>query len=109
MRQTIVQDLLAEAGLRVESEKNWPWLHRPGIGQRMSVDIFVPAFSVAIEYDGKQHRQIAFGCTPEQFSSLQSRDVLKEKLLKEHEIRLIRLSGWPVDIEALIRDIKKTV
>lgn len=73
----------------------------------MSVDIYLPDCSTAIEYDGRQHYDPkAFGHNAEQFMVTQERDRVKGELLHEHNIRLIRVSGWPVDIEALVRKIK---
>jgi very-short-patch-repair endonuclease len=108
-RQLNIANQLKQKGYEVHLEKSWEWLHRPGIGQRMRVDLWLPDFNLAIEYDGEQHHERAFGNTEEQFNLIKIRDKCKNGLLKSHNIRLIRLSGWPIDIEQLIMDIKNTL
>lgn len=92
---------LVAAGWKVVLEKSWPWLHRPRKIQRMRVDLWLPELRIAIEYDGEHHFRVANGGDAQQLSEIQDRDRVKDRLLKDHGIRLIRLSGWPVDIQML--------
>lgn len=86
-------------------EKSWPWLHRPGIGQRMRVDLWLPYLKTAIEYDGEHHHRVAFGNSPEKLQQIQECDMWKDRLLAEHNIRLIRVSGWPIDLEGVLASL----
>ena len=59
----------------------------------MELDIFIPALQLALEYQGEQH----YDDLPAGFSSveaLQSRDVEKEKLAKDLNIKIIYIPYW---------------
>ena len=57
------------------------------------LDIFIPALQLALEYQGEQHYDdipAAFGAV----ESSQSRDIVKEKLAKDHSIKIIYIPYW---------------
>ena len=58
------------------------------------MDFFVPSINTVIEFDGKQHFYYVqrYHKTYEGFLDSIYRDKLKDKLLDEHGIRLIRIS-----------------
>lgn len=74
------------------TQHTFPWL-RSRKNRSMYLDAFFPTLNLAIEYDGKQHRQfhVSYHKTFDKFLDLQERDRLKEKLLSKHEISLIRI------------------
>lgn len=97
-----IASVLKEKGYLVEMEKTWEWLHRPGIWQKMYCDIYLPHLDTVIEYDGRQHSQsIAFGAKEAGLLKTQDRDRCKDKLLKQHGIRMIRINGRPKKEEVL--------
>ncbi len=104
LRATNIAARLMALGLEVMLEKSWSWLcHPDSKNRRMRIDIFLPALVVAIEYDGRQHREIAFAGGLEELAKIQTRDTLKERLLADHGIPLIRLSDWPIDAVMLAK------
>lgn len=102
-RALLIADRLRRAGFLVEVEASWPWLISPHSKQRMRVDIFLPEFQTAIEYDGRQHRETAFAKGEDGLRRIQERDTAKDLLLKTHSIKIMRLYEWPIDFSALYR------
>mgnify|MGYP001594935453 CR=1 FL=1 len=81
-----IYDSLKERGFDVILEKSWPWLRRPKSKQNMRIDIYLPLADVAIEYDGRQHREVAFKGSAKTLKEIQVRDARKDYLLKRHRI-----------------------
>ena len=106
-RQLWINKKLIENGFVVEMEKSWPWLHRPGIGQRMRVDLWLSNYNLAIEYDGEQHSKVCFGLNETDLQKTKDRDFWKNKLLTEKGITLFRLNGWPINIDDLLNRIRQ--
>ena len=75
-------------------EKTWDWLTNPKTNKPLWIDFYIPSVNTAIEFDGAQHFQYIerFHKTYENYIESVYRDRLKDKLLVEHGIRLIRLS-----------------
>ena len=75
-------------------EKTWDWLTNPKTNKSLWIDFYIPSVNTAIEFDGAQHFQYIerFHKTYENYIESVYRDRLKDKLLVEHDIRLIRLS-----------------
>lgn len=109
LRALSIADRLMNYQINVKLEKSWPWLISPIAKRRMRVDIYLPDFTTAIEYDGRQHREIAFAGSAEKLARIQARDAEKDRLLALHGVRLIRISHWPVDTEQLIASIRAAV
>lgn len=86
----IVSEILNENPRR---QHTFDWL-RNITGRRMRVDAYFPTSRLILEYDGRQHREFfpLYHKTKKQFVELKRRDRLKEKLIAEHEIKLIRIS-----------------
>lgn len=93
---------LTDLGYSVSIEKSWPWLHRPGIGQRMRVDLYIDSLKIAIEYDGEHHFKVCHGGTSEKLSRIQECDKVKDALLIQNGIKVIRVNGWPIDINDIV-------
>lgn len=90
-------------GYHVTPERSWPWLVSPHSKQRMRVDLYVPKLRLAIEYDGRHHREAAaFGNGQEKLRKIQERDIRKDQLLHSHGISVLRISTWPVDIADIL-------
>lgn len=96
--QDYINNTIRGWGIETVMEKSWPWLVSPHSKCRMRVDIFIPSLNLAIEYDGRQHNELAFARGEDALIKIKERDARKEVLLKEAGVGLIRLSGWPVDM-----------
>ena len=71
---------------KVVREKHLPWL-----GMK-SLDIFIPKYNIAIEYQGKQHfMPLDFFGGEKGFKKCQERDIKKNKYCKNNNIQLIRI------------------
>jgi alpha-galactosidase/6-phospho-beta-glucosidase family protein len=68
------------------------------IGERLKLDVYIPAKCIAIEYDGIQHFVYPnhFHKTKEEFNDQLNRDKRKNEICKQLGINLIRI---PYDIE----------
>ncbi|MED3562248.1 hypothetical protein [Bacillus xiapuensis] len=88
MLLNIIKDL---TGKNYSPQKTWKWLIGTG-GKNMYCDGFFHDLKLVIEFDGKQHREPvdAFGGEVA-FLRLQENDKLKDDLLKENNIKLIRV------------------
>lgn len=60
-------------------------------GHDMELDFFIPAQSLAFEYQGRQHYRTLFG---ESLQLRQLRDSLKLRVCKAHGIQLIDIPYW---------------
>lgn len=88
----IISELLNEAPIK---QHTWDWLTNPESGRPLYVDAYFPQHNLVIEYDGKQHRKFIpfYHKTHQQFTELQRRDRVKERLLKQLGISLIRITS----------------
>lgn len=84
--------VLNELGYLTEQEKTWSWLISPLSIYPMRIDIYISQFNIAIEYDGRQHFEPAFGQGEEGLKKIKLRDMAKNHLLKENNIQLYRLN-----------------
>jgi len=86
-----------------ESQKVYSWLI--GINNSpLFCDGYFPKYNLIVEVDGRQHRQPyeKFG-GEKSFKILQANDAIKNKLISEHEIKLLRIAdntNWH-DVEYL--------
>tara|TARA_R110001606_G_C15359127_1_gene648311 strand:- start:571 stop:1878 length:1308 start_codon:yes stop_codon:yes gene_type:complete len=75
---------------------------RPKWLKRQSLDIYLPGYNIAIEYQGEQHtRPIEFFGGETQFAQQQRRDAAKRKLCKENGCLLIEIFPDYVDSDVL--------
>ena len=94
------KEIIANAKLKIfESKKS---------GRSLELDIWVPKFNIAIEYQGEQHFKKAFN-TQEQFDELKQRDRLKKRIAKKNSIKIIELKWkiWDGLPESFIETINK--
>lgn len=90
----VIHLILDEIYTDVKPEKTWNWLINDMTNKNLYVDFFIPFINTAIEFDGAQHFHYVerYHKTYEGFLNSIYRDRLKDKLLDEHGIRLIRIS-----------------
>ena len=87
---TVIQSFL---GNEYKLEKTFSWLRNPATGYPLFIDIFYPKLKLAIEVDGDQHYSLCRYCPTEKIlKASQSRDRAKDRLLKEHGYKIIRLT-----------------
>ena len=78
---------------KCERQKTFDWLIGVG-GKHMFCDGYFKSANVVIEFDGAQHRiPIERYGGKEKFTRLQENDKLKDKLLNEHGIKVIRINS----------------
>lgn len=108
--EIFIEQLLTEIIGREEfyTQYTWDWLITEK-GNHMWTDFYIPSINTVIEYDGQQHYEFSkfFDRTEEQFRRRQTLDKLKEKLLLEHGIRLIRIPYYQKIDKQLIEGICK--
>lgn len=92
-KATLLKNILNKMFERVEVEYSWDWLRNDHTGKRMYVDFYIPEINYVFEYDGEQHERYTkfIHDTEEAFRETQYRDRLKNILLYEHGVKLIRL------------------
>lgn len=73
---------------KIEEEKPFYWL-KSAKGFNMFLDIFLPKYNIAIEYDGEHHFKPVYN---EDFDYKQKRDITKDLLCFINNVNLIRFS-----------------
>lgn len=91
--EVLIIKILEENKIQFEKEKTFPWLINTN-GENLYLDFYFASKNFALEYDGEQHYKNIkyFYKTNENFEKAQNRDRLKEELLKQHNIPLVRIS-----------------
>ena len=92
-----------------EFQKTWKWL-KSDLNSAMFVDGYFKDHNLVVEFDGSYHRVAieAFG-GQKHLEKVQHRDALKNKLLKQHNIKLLRIDSrdnWE-DTEYLKQRLKE--
>jgi hypothetical protein len=88
------------SGTEVEQHARPDWLGN------QHLDVFFPALSVAIEYQGAQHdKPVAYFGGDEAFAKTKERDARKRSLCAKHSVHLIEVRPGYV-LETLVADIK---
>lgn len=81
--------------------------------KHLFVDFYIPKINLAIEYDGEQHVRYSkfIHKTYDNFIELKERDILKNKLLEEHNIKLIRIDYKTSydNIESILSEIISSI
>ena len=90
--EDFIYNILKTNNIDFHTEFTFDWL-LSDTGNNMYIDFYIPSKNVAIEYDGMQHYKYVeyIHHTEENFHKSQIRDRLKEELLLEHGIKLIRI------------------
>jgi very-short-patch-repair endonuclease len=82
---------LIEEGFDVEIEKTFDWFYDKNKPKgRFRLDAFLSNYNMGIEYDGEQHFKPCFTSKYETVDKIKKRDMLKTKLCKEHNVKLVR-------------------
>ena len=82
--------ILNESKIETIREKSFEWLRNDKTGFKLFLDLYIEGKNVAIECQGGQHFNIVEGFGgKEEFEKIKYRDLIKNKLCKEHNIKLI--------------------
>lgn len=96
-----ISQILDNLGINYDLHKHFDWLNYKG---HQHLDFYLPDYKLAIEYDGKQH----YDKNDNRYSEIGVlRDRNKDKLLKIHHIKLLRIPytiSTKKEIEKVIRD-----
>jgi len=98
--RTIAQ-LLTTADITYERHKEFEWLPK-----RCHVDIYLPDYNVAIEYQGELHYLPKFGQA--ELVKQQQRDSIKKRLCKQNNLPLYEIT-YKDDIEQKLKEILDSV
>lgn len=89
----ILQIIKKIIGFNYEPQKTWDWLIGAG-GKHMYCDGYFTDISLVVEFDGIQHRKPVDSFGGEKaFKRLQENDKLKNKLIPEHGLILLRIDS----------------
>lgn len=90
----VIYLILKELYSDVVKEKTWDWLINDKTNKPLWIDFYLPSINTAIEFDGAQHFHYVqrYHKTYDGFLDSIYRDELKNKLLDENGINLIRIS-----------------
>lgn len=94
-------------GLPYVTEKKWPWFKYKN---PLAADIYYFAYDLVIEADGEQHYKKTehFYKTDDEWETSQMRDQVKDKLLKKHGIKELRVRKRDVkNLPKLLANITK--
>lgn len=93
LEKMVLRSVETITGCTFVPQKTWDWLIGVG-GKNMYCDGYFPKLQLVVEFDGVQHRKPieAFGGM-ERFIRLQENDKLKEELLNQNNIRLLRIGS----------------
>lgn len=90
--ENVIEEYLKNNNIRYRIHYNFDWLVSDN-NRKMFVDFYLVDYNIVIEYDGEQHYKFVpyFHKTIEKFEECKKRDILKEKLLEQHHIKVFRI------------------
>lgn len=88
--EATIKDFLEKNNINFEFQKTFDWLKYKKF---LKLDFFLPEYNIGIEYQGEQHfKPIKYFGGQEIYNILISRDKVKNKLCKEHGIKILYIS-----------------
>lgn len=89
-----VNAMLCKSKISVGRQKNFEWLRNDKTGFKLSLDLYLEDKNIAIECQGGQHFSPVDGFGgKEEFEKIKYRDKIKNKLCKEHNVKLIYITN----------------
>ena len=110
--ELLVEKFLKNNGISYIKEKTFGWLK---YNNYMFLDFYLPEYNIGIECQGKQHfNPIEYFGGNDAFESTRDRDILKQKLCKEHNIEIlyytdIKLEEYPYDVITDLNELIKKI
>ena len=90
MLERKVEDALKENGIEYELRKYHPWLLNEETNYHLTLDFYLPRYSIAIECQGEQHFEaVGYFGGKENLEKTQKRDITKKQLCKDKGVKLI--------------------
>lgn len=84
--------LLKKHNIKFEIQKTFDWLVNKG---HLYLDFYLTDYNIAIECQGKQHfEEVNFGSGKTLLKETEERDLIKNKLCKEHDINVIYYANY---------------
>ena len=82
-------------GSNYQLEYTFDWLINPETKKHLYIDIYYPDYNLAIEVDGEQHDKYCskFYKSQKDFNHRKYLDKLKNKLLSNHNVSLVRIKA----------------
>lgn len=81
VKERFMKQLLSDLGVKFETEKTFEGLVSSN-GVKLRVDVYLPDYRVAIEYDGGHHDSMI---------SQMERDAMKDEYFRSSDIKLVRI------------------
>lgn len=100
------EKILKEYNIVYEAQKKFDWLVTPRNG-KMSLDFYLPYYNTAIECQGIQHFKAHGIYTQEEVEGTRKRDALKNKLCKEHNIKIFYIKYNDNVSDAMLNYLKR--
>ena len=110
--ELIIQKLLKSNYIEYDQEKTFDWLKNDSY---MFLDFYLPEYNIGIECQGIQHfNPIEYFGGNDAFESTRDRDILKQKLCKEHNIEIlyytdVKLEEYPYDVITDLNELIKRI
>lgn len=87
-----IKILLEKHNIKFEVQKTFDWLVNKG---HLYLDFYLMECNIAIECQGKQHfEEVNFGSGKTLLKEIEERDLIKNKLCKEHNIKVIYYANY---------------
>ena len=89
--EVIIASILDQLNEDFIEQKTFDWLRNPETGHMLYCDFYIEKLNTVIEYNGRQHYEFIpyFHKSIKEFETDKKRDELKNKLLSEHDIKII--------------------
>lgn len=90
----VLELISKELNSRIIYECEFDWLINPKTNKKLRVDGFCSKYNLAIEIDGKQHKEMIpyIQKNKNNFLKALDRDLIKESLIKKNNFKLLRIS-----------------
>lgn len=91
--ETLIERWLRDHGIEYKKQHFFPDLYHDR--RPVTFDFYLPAFNIAIEYDGSQHfNVIPMWGGKKGFEQVKRRDVMRNRYCADQNIRLVRVPYW---------------
>lgn len=90
--EKIISKFLRKNKIKFEREWYHPTLINPETGSLLFLDFYLPKIKVAIEFDGRQHREPLYGKV--QLLKQKNRDKVKDEWCAKNGITMVRIKTW---------------
>jgi hypothetical protein len=100
---------LAAEPAEYQANTKFSFLPSPDTGEMMEVDIWLPQYNLAVEYQGEQHFHTTPFASAEDVIKQQRRDAAKAAMLKDRGIKVVELTAADLSVTAVIKKLQGLV